>query len=302
MAANDEKVPKAVVIIPNWNGMRFLPTCLSSLRRQTFTDFQTLVVDNASQDGSGEMVEALFPQVRLEKSASNLGYARGYNLAASLAEGRYLFLLNPDTIVRPGALETLVRYLEAHPRTAAAGPKLLNSDGSLQYSCRRFPSLSAGLFRNTPLGALVRGDRFSRSYLMAEWDHARPREVDWISGAAICLRREAWEEIGPFDEGYFMYCEDVDWCLRAWQAGWKIAYVPEAVVIHAIGRSSDLAARRMILEFHRSMVRFYHKHYAAAYPRLLRWLLPVGIRLRAGFLLLRHLLASRRRASRADRR
>jgi hypothetical protein len=287
------------VCLVNWNTREELRQALDSVLASGLNPAaEVVVVDNASRDGSSELVRSAYPQVRLERRDSNLGYARGFNVAASLARGRYLLLLNPDTVVRPGALKALVDYLEAHPRTAAAGPKLVNPDGSLQYSCRRFPRLGAGLFRKTPLGWLLPGSRYVREYLLADWDHAEAREVDWVSGAAICLRREAWEEVGPLDEGFFMYCEDVDWCLRAWKAGWRIAYVPEAVIVHAIGRSSDLAPRRMILEFHRSMIRFYYKHYAGGYPGLLRGLPPVGIRLRAAFVLAGRFLRSHWRKQR----
>lgn len=281
--------PDLSVCLVNWNTRADLEQAITSLLadadhwlRRAGSVVEVIVVDNASTDGSAEMVRTRFPAVALVEAAENLGFARGYNLAASRAAGRHLLMLNPDTVVRPGALSALVEFLDSHPRAGAAGPRLVNPDGSLQYSCRRFPRPMAALFRNTPLGRLLPGNRFTRDYLMAEWDHDTPRQVDWLSGAALCIRREAWEQVGGFDEAFFMYAEDIDWCLRAHQAGWEVWYVPHAVVVHRIGASSDQRPLAMVREFHRSMALFYRKHYARKWPWGLRWLPMVGIRVRGG--------------------
>jgi GT2 family glycosyltransferase len=214
-----------------------------------------------------------------------VGFARGYNQAAAQARGRHLLLLNPDTVTRPGALRRLVEFLDAHPKAGAVGPRLLNSDGSLQYSCRRFPHPLAALFRNTPLGKLFPRNRYTRAYLMTDCDHSREAEVDWISGAAMAIRREAWEQVGGFDEGFFMYAEDMDWCRRARTAGWEIWYAPGAEIVHHIGRSSDQVPLKMVIQFHRSMARFYRKHYAPAWPAPLRWVPGFGVWVRCGTVL-----------------
>ena len=150
------------------------------------------------------------------------------------------------------------------------GPKLLNPDGSLQFSCRRFPTPAAALFRNTPLGKLFPNNRFTRDYLMSGWSHNEPRDVDWVSGAAFCMRRSLCEQLGGFDERFFMYLEDVDLCYRAKQKGYRITYFPEAIITHAIGRSTDRAAEKMIRQFHRSMLLFYRKHYLPKIAAILR--------------------------------
>lgn len=244
--------------ICSWNTIDDLRACLRSLREVTDeARFEVVVVDNASTDGSPDMVSAEFPEFRLLAQTTNLGFTGGQNLAIAERRGRHALPLNSDTIVHPGALRTLLAYLEEHPMVGIVGPKLLNPDGSLQYSCRRFPNPVAALFRNTPLGRLFPNNRFTREYLMQDWSHDEPREVDWVSGAAMLVRDKVLEEVGAYDPGYFMFCEDVDLCWRTWRAGYTVAYLPSAVITHAIGRSTDQVANKMIVRFHRSMLRFY---------------------------------------------
>jgi hypothetical protein len=227
---------------------------------QSEASFEVIVVDNNSEDGSPDMVAQEFGWVRLERMSHNLGFTGGHNHALAIRKGRHALLLNSDTIVHEGALAKLLEHLRKHPDIGVLGPKLLNPDGSLQLSCRRFPSPIAALFRNTPVGRLFPNNRFTRDYLMQDWDHSQPREVDWVSGAAILARDELMDKIGFLDPEYFMYCEDVDWCFRSWEAGFKVVYFPTSVITHAIGRSTDKAPNRMIGRFHKSMLRFYRKN------------------------------------------
>ena len=274
--------PELSVCIVNWNTRQDLEEALRSvLESDPELNIEVIVLDNASRDGSAEMVRQRYPEVALIQSPENVGFARGYNRASRQATGRYLLILNPDTVVRPGTFGRLVEFMGSHPEAAAAGPRLLNSDGSLQFSCRRFPRPMAAVLRNTALGRLLPRNRFTRQYLMQDWDHSSLQHVDWVSGAAVCIRREAWDQVGGFDEGYFMYAEDMDWCLRAEQAGWKVYYVPDAVIVHRIGRSSDQRPFPMVIEFHRSMARFYRKHYSQHWPWGVRLVPVVGIWLRA---------------------
>ncbi|CEK12662.1 glycosyltransferase family 2 protein [Chthonomonas calidirosea] len=293
-----EAVCDLSVIILNWNTCELLQACLQSLFESSETvSFEVIVVDNASEDESREMVTQHFPQVRLLVNPRNVGFGAGNNAALPYARGRYLLFLNSDTLVTKGSLSALVRFADEHPDIGIVGPKLLNADGSLQYSCRRYPNLAAGLFRNTLLGRLFPNNRFAADYLMKDWDHASVRDVDWVSGAALFIRRELVEQIGGFDEDFYMYCEDVDLCWRAThtplpdrlrnalgkgaQAHWRVVYFPEAVIYHYIGKSSDKVPTRMTYEFHRSQYIFYKKHYRASTPIWLRPLIPVGIMLRA---------------------
>ena len=278
------------VIIINWNTKRLLRDSLKSLAQSGDTIQTELIVsDNASEDGSREMVLEEFPAVKLHVNSTNIGFGAGNNRALPLATGRYVLFLNSDTIVSPCSLEKMVAYADAHPDIGILGPKLLNEDGSLQYSCRRYPQIAMAFFRNTPLGKLFPNNRFTNDYLMQDWDHLEPRDVDWVSGAALMIRKSLLEQIGSFDEEYYMYCEDVDLCWRANHAKmseetgaqWRVTYFPDAVIHHLIGKSSDQAPTRMSYEFHRSQYLFYKKHYASKTPILLRPLIPIGISIRA---------------------
>jgi hypothetical protein len=217
------------IAILSWNARGYLRRCLASLFNPSdpevlaawekagrpLKDFpaeqvswEVVVVDQQSLDGSAEMVEAEFPGAKLVRQAPNLGFAGGNNVAYRHATGRYFLLLNSDTVVAPGSLTELVRFADAHARAGLIGPKLLNPDGSLQFSCRHFPTLAAGIFRHTPLARFEPKGRYTADYLMESWDHASVRQVDWLSGACLLARREMIEEIGGLDDGYFMYFED----------------------------------------------------------------------------------------------
>ncbi|RYG35508.1 glycosyltransferase family 2 protein, partial [bacterium] len=179
------------ITICSWNTLEDTRACLLSLQAvQGEARFETIVVDNNSEDGSPDMIAAEFPWVRLEKMARNLGFTGGHNHAFAIRRGRHVMPLNSDTIVHPGALSRLMAHLERHPETGVVGPKLLNPDGSLQLSARRFPTPAAALFRNTPLGRMFPNNRFVRAYLMEDFDHSEATPVDWVSGAAFIAREE----------------------------------------------------------------------------------------------------------------
>lgn len=286
--------PELTVTICSWNTVNDLRDCLQSLEPEhRETGCEVLVVDNASSDGSPDMVKAEFPWVRLLRMDRNLGFTGGHNLALSERKGRSAALLNSDTVVHPGAIKTLLAALR-EPGVGIVGPRLLNPDGSLQYSCRRFPNPVAAAFRNTFLGKLFPNNRHVREYLMQDFDHSQRRDVEWLSGAALFLKGELLDKIGGLDGSFFMYCEDVDICKRAWDAGFRVVYVPEAVVTHAIGRSTDQVANRMIVRFHRSMFRYFRKHLVSKVWLPLRPFAYLGaagaLGLRAGLFLAKNLL------------
>lgn len=246
------------VTIASWNTRKDLKDCLHSLeaiRDELRTE--VIVVDNASIDGSADMVERYFPWVRLERMPRNLYFTGAHNHALAIREAPNALLLNSDTVVHPGALLALHEFSKEHGDAGVLGPKLLNPDGSLQYSCRRFPNPVAAMFRNTPLGRMFPNNRYTRDYLMTDWPHDQPRVVDWVSGAALFVTGQAIERAGFLDPHYYMFCEDVDWCHRIGKAGLKVVYVPTSVITHTIGRSTDQAAKKMLVRFHRSMMRFY---------------------------------------------
>ncbi len=260
-----------------WEDLR---ACLESLYGgENQVSFEVIVVDNGSTDPTVSRVASEFPQVALIANEDNRGFAAACNQAIGAGCGRYYFLLNPDTIVPPGGLDELAQFADAHPQAGVIGPKLRYPDGRLQYSCRRFPTVTAAIFRNTFLEPLTPGVKSVRYYLMADWDHAEVREVDWLSGAAMLIRAELVEQISGLDEGFFWGSEDVDFCLRACRAGWQVLYTPQPQIVHAVGRSSRQAELRIIWHIHRSMYRLYSKHWTRWFGS--RWLIWLGVWLRA---------------------
>jgi GT2 family glycosyltransferase len=250
------------VVVVSFNGKDYLRRCLASLLEHTKgVSFEAIVVDNASWDGSAQMVQDEFPQVVLIRLPVNVGFAAGCNRGIERAAGEFVLLLNPDTELAEDAFSPMVAYCRQNPSVGLLGPKLVNSDGSLQLSCRHFPSHLTSLFnRQSILTRLLPGNPFSRRYLMTDWAHDRIVPVDWLSGACVMLRREMVERIGGMDEGYFMYIEDVDLCYRAHQAGYEVVYFPQVAVTHHIGRSTETMPNRSIVQWHRSMWRYYRKH------------------------------------------
>ena len=251
------------VVTVSYNSSDVLPACLASLERAAEgLALDLVVVDNASADGTPEAIAARFPHARILRNPTNTGYARAVNQGLAATTAPFVLVINPDCEVRPGALRALVAWLEAHPRAAIAAPKILNPDGSLEYSARAFPNHLTFLFnRYSLLTRVFPNNPFSRRYLLTDWDHATPREVDWVSGACLLVRREAVARVGGMDEAFFMFNEDVDWCRRMKLAGFAVCYVPDAVVVHHIGASRRRVAPRVIVERHRGMIHYFHKHH-----------------------------------------
>jgi len=264
-------------VVVNWNGGTELIECIKALLSQEGVELEVVVVDNGSTDGSADLVEVRFPQVKVVRNGRNLGYAKAANIGVGATRGEHVLLLNPDTRLLPEALPLLISFMESHPDAGALGPKLINPNGSLQPSCRRFPPLGATFLRHTPLELLFPSHPFLKRYLMFDLDRTRPAEVDWVSGACILLRREAFEEVGGFDERYFLYSEDVDLCLRLKKAGWKVYYVPHAKAFHIGGHASERRPVFSLYHAHRSMWLFFRAHHRKS---ALWWLGPfvlVGI-------------------------
>ena len=275
------------VVILNWNARPFLVACLNSILRQNWRYVvEIIVVDNDSQyDDSVAVVRRDYPGVTLLESGGNIGFSAGNNLGYRRARGRLVLFLNPDTVVEGGALDALCDWMDAHPRVGAIGPRMTYPDGELQASARGFPSFGAGLFRNSFLGKLWPNNPWSRGYLLTGADRTRERAVDWLSGSALLARREALSQIdlgrGPWDEDYFMYCEDIDLCYRLGEQDWPRFYVPSATIQHHIGKSSDLAQGRSIRRHHQAMWLFYRKHYMKGAGVLLAPIAALGIAARA---------------------
>ena len=269
----------------SFNTKELLADCLASIARQG-NDLlaKTVVIDNASTDGSSGLVEEKYPQVELISNNDNLGYAKAANQVLKNSKSQFVLLLNSDTILHDKSIESILDFMQGCPQAGAVGPLLLNPDGSNQASGRRFPSfLDASM--HAFLGVIAPDNRFSRRYKLMDWDRKHKKEIDWISGAAIVLRRQAVKEIGLFDERFFMYVEDMDLCYRLWENGWKIFLLPEAKVTHYIGESSKQLNVQMIREFQKSIYRFYLKQNAHSPKRFLAPLVKLGLFLRANFLM-----------------
>jgi len=254
--------PEVSIAIVSYNTRDLLRRCLATIGCGTTRPYEVIVVDNASADGSAAMVSEEFPSVRLLENRENAGYSRAVNQAIRSAAGTYVLVLNPDIEVLPGSIDALARHLDEHPDTGIAGGKLLNPDGTLQYSCRTFYTLSTLLHRRTPIGKLFPDSRVEREHLMMDWDHETVREVDWMLGACLMVRSEAIRDVGLMDERFFMYFEDVDWCYRMKQHGWRVMYVPEARMKHVHRRDSarggGLVNTRLLAHLN-SMFRFFDK-------------------------------------------
>ncbi len=255
-------IPDLSVVILNYNAAEHVRRCLASLPAgcEGLT-YETIVVDNASPRPGIEGVVAACPGARLIKRSRNDGFSIGINTGLREARAGAILILNPDSTLAPGAATAMLRHLRVHPEIGVLGPRILNEDGSLQLSCRRFPDFSVALFnRNSLLTRILPGNRFSTGYLMSDWDHAEVKEVDWVSGAAMLLNAEALAQVGLFDERYFFEIEDVDLCRRMHAAGYRVVYFPHAAVTHRIGASSRTAPNRVILARHAGMWRYYRTY------------------------------------------
>jgi N-acetylglucosaminyl-diphospho-decaprenol L-rhamnosyltransferase len=247
------------IIIINWNTCHFLAKCLQSIEenagKRSPLRIETFVVDNASTDGSPQMVRERFSQVRLIENERNVGFALANNQAIRQSQGQYVLLLNSDTEVHPGALETMMQFMDIHSRVAGCGSLLLNGDGSLQTSCH--PILTPG----REFWRLMFLDRLwhRATYMQTKWDRRIPRQVEVVKGACFMLRRTALDQVGLLDEQYFMYTEEMDLCHRLLQAGWEIWWVPQAVVTHYGEASTRQAAEEMYVQLYRSKMQFHRK-------------------------------------------
>jgi GT2 family glycosyltransferase/lipopolysaccharide/colanic/teichoic acid biosynthesis glycosyltransferase len=258
---------RLAIVIVGYNTRTLIRRCLESLRAfPPRHAVEVLVVDNASRDGSVEMLRAEFPWVRVLANAHNLGYSAAVNQGFEHTSTEYVLVLNPDIVVREHALDQLLDFMDAHPDAGIGAAKLLNTDGTLQHSCRGFYTPMTLLMRRTPLGKLFPNHRVVRRHLMLDYDHATPRVVDWVIGACMLVRRSAAEAVGGMDERFFLYFEDVDWCFRMGRQGWKVWYVPQSEMVHEHRRDSARPKLSRSFWAHLgSMLRYYEKWNRWAY-------------------------------------
>lgn len=250
-------------VVVTWNSRDHILECLRSLdRARGALQTDAFVVDNASADDTVALVTREVPGARIVQTGGNLGYAKAVNRGIAASTGEFVLVLNPDCVVEPAALEALVAWMRAHPGCAIAGPRIRNTDGSVEYSARSFPDHFTFLFNRYSLFTkLWPGNPWTRRYLLSDWDHASDREVDWVSGACMCARRSAVRQAGGMDETYFMFNEDVDWCHTMKKAGFTVDFVAAAEVTHHIGASKGRVSDRVILERHRGMIHYFRKHH-----------------------------------------
>ena len=258
------------IVIVSWNVLDLLRTCLRSIQEgRGDLQLEVIVVDSGSIDGSPEMVRAEFPEFTLLAMNENVGFPKGTNIGLDEARGRYLLLLNPDTEVLADALSKLVGYMDAHSDVGAAGGQLLNPDGSVQSSRRRFPTFATGVFESTWLQPFA-PSRLMANYYAEDIPDAAVADVDWLVGACLIVRREVMKEVGGLDEDYFMYSEELDWCKRIKAAGWRIVYYPDARFIHHVGKSSEQAVTERHINFQRAKLRYFRKFHGRPAAALLR--------------------------------
>ena len=252
------------IVIVTFNSARHIDACLSSLPPALDgITAETLVVDNGSSDGTASAVRARHPEVRVIESGANRGFAGGVNTGLAASSGRYALWLNPDSQVVEGRFKNVVEWLDAHRETGIAGLKLVDEHGRVEPSDRGFPSYHSAIgHRYALLTRLWPSNPFSTRYLRTGGDPDNVREADWVSGAALVHRRDVAQRLEGLDEQFFMYCEDVDFCYRARQAGWKTGYLPLVTVRHEIGGSAERVKPAMIRARHESLWKYYRKHFA----------------------------------------
>jgi N-acetylglucosaminyl-diphospho-decaprenol L-rhamnosyltransferase len=281
-------------VVVNYNAGEHLLRCLRSLRAEGVDD--VVVADNASVDGSQAAVVAADPSVHYHQTGANLGYGSGANRGAARTDPstEYLLCMNPDAWLQPGAVKAMVAVLEARPEVGIVGPLIEEADGGIYPSVRTFPSLGDAI-GHAFLGMVWGDNPWTRRYRMLDWDHERPGDVDWVSGSCFLVRRTTWEQLQGFDEGYFMYAEDVDLCWRARRAGWEVAFEPAARVVHAQGVSTARHPYRMIAEHHRALFRFAART-SRGWERLLLPLMGAGLAVRTPMAWAHRLIAGHREA------
>ena len=265
-------MPDASVVVVTYNALPWIEKSIESVQ-----DEEVVVVDNGSTDGTVDVVRELFPQTRLIER-ENLGLASGWNAGLAVVTGRYFMLLNADAWLTDGSLARLVEFADAHPEAAVVGPKLLNTDGTLQRSVRGFPTLWRLATEYFFLRKLAPGSQLLNAFYAGGFEHDEVREVEVVMGACMLVRRAAVEQVGPLDESFFLFSEETDWCYRFKQAGWKVLFFPGAECTHVGGASHG---GRMFHENVRGHLRFLAKHRGVRYAERARRLLGWSLRLRA---------------------
>ncbi|PJF40484.1 MAG: glycosyltransferase family 2 protein [Chloroflexi bacterium] len=261
------------IIIVSWNVAELLDVCLKSIFNNTqssdMLDMEVIVVDSASEDGTVQMLRDHYPQVNVLPQAQNLGFSRCNNIGLKAATGRHILLLNPDTEIITDALGKMVAYLDVHHDVGIIGPHTLNSDGSTQSTRRRFPTRTLAFFESTWLQSFAPCRLLDNYYVRDVGDNAIA-DVDWVQGSALMTRREVYRQIGELDEAYVMFSEEMDWCKRAKDAGWRVVYFGQAQIVHHGGKSTEQVVARRHIHFQQSKLRYFKKYHGRWFAQMLR--------------------------------
>lgn len=273
---SDEDIDLSIIIV-SWNVADLLADCLDSIYANTSQPFkaaaplrmEVIVVDSNSTDHTLDLLRTRFPQVRIVEQTENIGYTRGNNVGLQAARGRYLFLLNPDTLILGDALPRMVKYMDAHPDVGILGPYTLNTDGSTQSSRRRFPTVALAFFESTWLQPFAPKSLLDH-YYVNDLPLQGTVDVDWVQGSALLARHTVFEQIGGLDERYIMFSEELDWCKRAKLAGWRVVFFCEAQIIHHGGKSTEQVTARKHIHFQESKLRYFSKYHGRRTASTLR--------------------------------
>jgi GT2 family glycosyltransferase len=250
------------VIVVNWNTRVILQDCLYSIYKQAGSvNYEVVVVDNGSTDGSVEMVKEKFSQVRIIENSQNLGFARANNVGIRVATGRYICLINSDVTLLDDCIGRLTAFMDNHPNVGMAGPKILNCDGTVQHSCRHFPSIWNTFCQAVGLNRIFPKSELFSYWIMDYWDHSSTRKVDALSGCFWMIRREAMDKVGLLDENFFIYGEDLDWSRRFHNVGWDTVFYPEAQAMHLGAASSANAPVKFYIELQKADLQYWKKHH-----------------------------------------
>lgn len=257
---------KLSIIIVNYKTPALLKLCIKSILESSNLEPEIIVVDNESQEETQEMMREDFPYVSFVPVKENIGYAKAVNIGLKKSSGQYVFVLNPDIISFKGAIDRMVNFMESNPAVGMLGPQLINFNNTIQDSCYRFITPKIILYRRTFLGHLPFAKKTLAKFLMKDWDHQSTREVEWLLGAALMVRKEALDKVGLMDERFFLYFEDVDWSRRFWQNGYQVIYFPEAKMAHyhrrlSADRKGILGVLNPVTRIHiKSAIKYFFKY------------------------------------------
>jgi GT2 family glycosyltransferase len=287
------------IIIVNYNTCQLTIDALKSVYdSETKYTYEVILVDNHSSDNSVATIRAAYPHIPLIENEGNLGFSKANNQGIRRAKGRYILLLNSDTLLEPDTLQTMIQFMDDHPQAGASGCKLVLTDGSLDKACKRgFPTPSAAFYYITGLSRLFPDNPKFNQYQLGHLSDNEHHQVDSLVGAFMLVRRATIDQVGLLDENYYMYGEDVDWCYRMKEAGWEIHYYPKTKITHLKGASSRRKPMKIICEFYRAMYLFHHKHYRKQYIWVVNAIIYAGITLSFIGAVLKNKLFGRMRSS-----